>query len=51
MRSILRILALICRTGNRTASLARKLAQVGCTRAYNVRNGITRWIADGNPVV
>jgi len=44
-------IALICRTGNRTDSLARELAQMGYTRVYNVRNGITRWIADGNPVV
>ncbi len=44
-------IALICRTGNRTDSLARELAQQGYTRIYNVRNGITRWIAEGNPVV
>lgn len=44
-------IALICRTGNRTDSLARELAKQGYTRIYNVRNGITKWIADGNPVV
>lgn len=44
-------IALICRTGNRTDSLARELAEQGYTRIYNVRNGITKWIADGNPVV
>lgn len=44
-------IALICRTGNRTDSLARELAELGYTRIYNVRHGITRWIAEGNPVV
>jgi rhodanese-related sulfurtransferase len=44
-------IALICRTGNRTDSLARELAEQGYTRIYNVRDGITKWIADGNPVV
>lgn len=44
-------IALICRTGNRTDSLARELAALGYTRVYNVRDGITKWIADGNPVV
>jgi rhodanese-related sulfurtransferase len=42
---------LICRTGNRTDSLARELVAMGYTQVYNVRNGITRWIGDGNPVV
>lgn len=42
---------LICRTGNRTDALARELAQMGYTQIYNVRDGITRWISDGNPVV
>lgn len=44
-------IALICRTGNRTDSLARELAELGYTRIYNVRHGITRWVAEGNPVV
>lgn len=44
-------IALICRTGNRTDRLARELAELGYTRIYNVRHGITQWIADGNPVV
>lgn len=44
-------IALICRTGNRTDSLARELAELGYTRIYNVRHGIIKWIADGNPVV
>ena len=43
---------LICRTGNRTSTLARHLAeQMGYTQVYNVRNGITRWISDGRPVI
>lgn len=41
---------LICRTGNRTDALARQLAEMGYTRIYNVRHGITRWAGDGNPV-
>jgi len=42
---------LICRTGNRTSTLARHLIeQKGYTQVYNVRNGITRWISDGRPV-
>ena len=42
---------LICRTGNRTDSLARELMAMGYTQVYNVRHGITRWIGEGNPVV
>lgn len=42
----------ICRTGNRTGTLARELMQQhGYTRVYNVKDGITRWIAEGRPVV
>lgn len=42
---------LICRTGNRTSTLARHLVEkMGFTHVYNVRNGITRWISDGQPV-
>ncbi|MDP2430408.1 MAG: rhodanese-like domain-containing protein [Pseudomonadota bacterium] len=42
----------ICRTGNRTDSLARELVEnMGYTKVYNVRNGISRWIGEGNPVV
>lgn len=44
-------IALICRTGNRTDALARELAAQGYTRIYNVRDGITRWIGEGSPVV
>ncbi len=42
---------LICRTGNRTDALARELAEMGYTQIYNVRDGITRWISEGHPVV
>lgn len=43
---------LICRTGNRSGVLARHLIeQLGYTQVYNVRDGITRWIRDGNPVI
>jgi rhodanese-related sulfurtransferase len=42
---------LICRTGNRTSQLARYLAEeMGYTRIYNVRNGITHWIREKGPV-
>lgn len=42
---------LICRTGNRTDVLSRALIQqLGYTRVYNVKDGITRWISDGLPV-
>ena len=42
---------LICRTGNRTDTLARHLVeQMGYTQVYNVRHGINRWIGDKNPV-
>lgn len=43
---------LICRTGNRTDTLSRALVeQLGYTKIYNVKNGITRWISEGLPVV
>jgi len=41
---------LICRTGSRSDSLARELVEMGYTQVYNVRNGITRWLSEGNPV-
>ncbi len=42
---------LICRTGSRTSSLARYLVkQLGYTQVYNVRNGITSWIRENQPV-
>ena len=44
-------LILICRTGSRTARLARKLTlEMGYTQVYNVRDGITGWIAEGRAV-
>ncbi|VAW46003.1 hypothetical protein MNBD_GAMMA04-790 [hydrothermal vent metagenome] len=43
---------LICRTGNRTDTLARYLVEkLGYTQVYNVRDGITRWISEKQPVV
>ena len=43
---------LICRTGNRTDKLARELMEKhGYTRVYNVRNGITHWTREHNPVI
>ncbi len=42
---------LICRTGSRTDKLARELAELGYTRVYNVRNGITGWVGENHPVV
>lgn len=43
---------LICRTGNRTDVLGRYLVEkLGYTQVHNVRDGITRWIRDGRPVV
>ena len=42
---------LICRTGNRTSTLARLLVeQMGFTQVYNVRNGITQWIREERPI-
>lgn len=42
---------LICRTGNRTDTLARHLVeQMGYTQVYNVRHGISRWIGENRPV-
>ena len=42
---------LICRTGKRTDTLARRLVEdLGYTKVYNVRDGITGWIGEGNPV-
>lgn len=42
---------LICRTGNRTSTLARYLVeQMGYTQVYNVRHGILGWISEQRPV-
>jgi len=43
---------LICRTGSRSSVLSQALAdQVGYKKVYNVTDGITKWIKDGNAVV
>ncbi|HPE59863.1 MAG TPA: rhodanese-like domain-containing protein [Thiolinea sp.] len=42
--------ALICRTGNRSAVGARLLAGAGYSRVYNVTGGIRGWKAEGRPV-
>lgn len=43
--------ALICRTGNRTATLTNYLVtQGGYSNVLNVRDGITKWIGEGRPV-
>jgi len=43
---------LICRTCSRSDKLARELMEKqGYTQVYNVRHGITGWIAGNNPVV
>lgn len=44
--------AIICRTGNRTSQLARELMEKhGYTKVYNVKDGITGWLASGQPVL
>lgn len=44
--------ALICRTGNRTGYLSNFLSsKAGYTHILNVRDGITKWIAEKRPVV
>ena len=43
---------LICRTGSRSAALAKHLADnLGYTNIYNVRDGITRGPREQNPVI
>jgi rhodanese-related sulfurtransferase len=43
---------IICRTGNRTDGLGRYLVEkMEYSQIYNVRNGITNWIREGNRVV
>ena len=42
---------LICRTGNRTSSLAYYLVEeLGYTNVYNVEDGISRWIREQRPI-
>lgn len=43
--------ALICRTGNRTAALSNWLVtKGGYKNVLNVKDGITSWIKEGNPI-
>lgn len=43
---------LICRTGNRTSTLATYMVEkLGYTQVYNVRGGISSWKRDDLPVV
>jgi rhodanese-related sulfurtransferase len=43
---------LICRTGSRTEALSNALVKdLGYTKVYNVKNGISRWLSEGLPVV
>jgi len=43
---------LICRTGNRTRAASEFLAkEMGYAQVYNVKHGITGWIAEKRPVV
>lgn len=43
---------LICRTGNRTGTVSNFLdKKLGYTKVYNVKKGITDWIAKGRSVV
>lgn len=43
---------LICRVGNRSEALAKLLVEkLGYTQIYNVRQGITQWVVETNPVV
>jgi rhodanese-related sulfurtransferase len=43
---------LICRTGNRTKSASAYFSKkLGFKKIYNVKDGITRWISEGNSVV
>lgn len=40
-----------CRTGNRSGKTLTIMASLDFERAYNVDGGITRWAAEGLPVV
>ncbi len=43
--------ALVCRSGNRTAALGKALTeQMGYTHIYNVEKGMKRWIGESRPV-
>lgn len=44
--------ALICRTGNRTQAASQFLAkEMGYANVYNVKHGITGWMAEKRPVI
>ena len=44
--------ALICRTGNRSGVAAQMIStQLGYKTVYNVKDGITKWIAEGRKTV
>ncbi len=40
-----------CRSGNRSATASRIMAEQGFTRIYNMTGGLTQWQAEGYPVV
>ena len=43
---------LICRTGNRTGQVSNFLdKKLGYQKVYNVKDGIKKWIKDGNEIV
>ena len=43
---------MICRTASCTDTLARHLVeQLGYTRVYHMRHGISGWIGEINPVI
>lgn len=42
---------LICRSGNRSSTLARHLVEkMGFTQVYNVRDGMNQWIQEKNSI-
>jgi rhodanese-related sulfurtransferase len=43
-------IALLCRSGRRSAQAASSLKQRGFTKVYNVVGGMVRWNAEGRPV-
>ncbi len=43
-------IAIVCRTDKRSAKAARMLAQQGFSNVHVVRNGMTAWNAEGEPV-
>ncbi|MEO0598664.1 MAG: rhodanese-like domain-containing protein [Chloroflexota bacterium] len=45
-----RPVVLMCRTGNRSGMAARQLMNAGYENIVNLKGGILRWKAQGNPV-